>query len=54
MKEKGFFEIQFDEEQGAQPFSAPRLLGKPNHILKLETTYGLSKLPNLLQIIGLN
>jgi hypothetical protein len=33
MKEKGFFQIQFDEEQGKQPFLGPLLLGKPNHIL---------------------
>jgi hypothetical protein len=44
MKEKGFFEIQFDEEQGEQPFQGPRLWGKPNHIFKLETTHVLSQL----------
>jgi len=42
MKEKGFFQIQFDEEQGKQSFLGPLLLGKPNNIFKPETTHGLS------------
>jgi hypothetical protein len=42
MKEKGVFQIQFDEEQGRQPFLGPLLWGKPNHIFKPETTHGLS------------